>query len=116
ASPRLQPTAVPLLDSTEPRRGQLTQLGAVMGTPDYMAPEMWRGELATRRSDVYCLGAVLYELCTGHAPHADVPFEKLKRAAQEHDVKPLAQENPAVDGRFAAIVDRCLRRPAEERF
>src|SRR5437868_6289358 len=39
-----------------------TRAGTVSGTPDYMAPEVWRAEPATRRSDVYSLGALLFEL------------------------------------------------------
>jgi formylglycine-generating enzyme required for sulfatase activity len=96
--------------------GQLTRVGAVMGTPDYMAPEVWRGEPATRRSDVYSLGGLLYELCAGHPPHADVPLQKLGRTVQERDVPPLLQRNRAVDPRLAGIVDRCLRRDPTERF
>src|SRR5262249_22449740 len=77
--------------------------GAVVGTPDYMAPEVWRAEPATRRSDVYSLGALLYELCAGRAPHEDVPVYELPKVVQEREPKPLAQASPGADRRFAAI-------------
>ncbi len=42
--------------------------GEVGGTPDYMAPEMWRGQKASKASDVYALGVILYEIVTGRLP------------------------------------------------
>src|SRR4029078_9439615 len=44
----------------------------MVGTPMYMAPEVWRGEPATRRSDLYSLGILLYELLAGAAPYRHV--------------------------------------------
>lgn len=102
--------------SDAPPSGTLTKIGDVMGTPFYMAPEVWRGEVATRRADVYALGIVLYELCSGSPPHRDVGLKSLKRVRCEQDVPPLAVTSPAVDARFAAVVDRCLERDPAKRF
>ena len=89
--------------------------GAVMGTPLYMAPEVWRGEPATFRSDIYSLGALLYHLCSGHPPHDRGQMQDLRAAVLDSDARPLA-EVCAVEPRFAAAIDRCLRRDAGERF
>ena len=104
------------------RLGGGTQPGAtrgttgISGTPDYMAPEVWRGEPADRRSDVYSLGALLYELAAGATPFHDVAaLSDLPRVVQERDAPPLAGA-PGVDARLAAIVDRCLARDPAERF
>jgi formylglycine-generating enzyme required for sulfatase activity len=90
--------------------------GVVVGTPDTMAPEIWGGSAPSRRSDVYSLGAVLYELCSGVTPFHDVAAAELSRAVRGHDAPPLISRAPGVDPRFAAILDRCLRRVASERF
>lgn len=94
----------------------LTRAGEVMGTPYYMAPEVWRGEPATRRSDVYSLGVVLYELCAGFPPHREVRVKELKRVRSEQDSPPLGDVAAHIDTRFAAVVDRCLLREPAQRF
>jgi serine/threonine protein kinase/formylglycine-generating enzyme required for sulfatase activity len=88
----------------------------VRGTPYYMAPEIWMGHKATRRSDVYSLGALLFELCTGAPPHKGTPGHALAHRVMTEDAPPLAAIAPLVDPRFALIVDRCLRRDPMERF
>lgn len=88
----------------------------VAGTPLYMPPEIWRGEPATRRSDVYSLGALLFELCVGVPPHAGVPLAELARAVANDDPPELAMVAPSVDPRLAAVVQRCLRQNPAERF
>lgn len=52
----------------------LTASGAMVGTPRYMAPELWQGMQATARSDVYSLGAMLYELACAEPPFTESPL------------------------------------------
>jgi serine/threonine protein kinase/tetratricopeptide (TPR) repeat protein len=99
-----------------PPSSSLTIAGTVMGTPDYMPPEAWRGEPATRRSDIYSLGALLFELCSGHPPNIDVPFSDKRRVLQERDTPRLSEVAPDVDARLAAVIDRCLHRDPAQRF
>ncbi|RKG86714.1 nSTAND1 domain-containing NTPase [Corallococcus terminator] len=89
---------------------------ALAGTPLYLAPELWRGEPASRASDVYALGVLLYELCAGVAPHDGVPVEALGRAVEEQPPRSLADVAPALPPGLAAVVDRCLALNPAHRF
>jgi formylglycine-generating enzyme required for sulfatase activity len=94
----------------------LTATGAWVGTPRYMAPEVWRGEPASLRSDVYSLGALLYELCAGQAPHSGLTLTELSQAVQSQRAPLLASVAPGIEPRFAALIDRCLEPDPARRF
>jgi serine/threonine protein kinase len=93
-----------------------TQPGMICGTPSYMAPEIWRGEPATFRSDIYSFGALLYTLCTGHPPQVRTSITALQEAVQNQDAPPLIEAAPGMNPAFCAIVDRCLARDPQKRF
>jgi tetratricopeptide (TPR) repeat protein len=89
-------------------------------TPEYAAPEQVRGQPATTLTDVYQLGAVLYELLTGKLPFGTrerSPFE-LQRAIQEQDAPPPSAValRPALRGDLDAIVLKALRKETEQRY
>ena len=88
----------------------------VAGTPLYMAPELWRGEPATRRTDLYALGILLYELLSGSAPHRGLSLALLRGVVGTRDIARLADVAPDVDPALAAIVDRLVERDAGARF
>jgi len=93
----------------------------IVGTPYYMSPETWRGEPASTRTDLYSLGALLYELCAGLPPGhflGDdlVSLRSVAQAIQARDAPPLTEVAPSVHPAFGAIVDRCLRREPADRF
>jgi eukaryotic-like serine/threonine-protein kinase len=88
----------------------------IVGTPLYMAPELWRGEPATRRSDLYSLGILLYELLAGTAPDFGVPVAVLRGVIARRDIPPLGKIAPTVEPALAAIVDRLVERDAGARF
>jgi pimeloyl-ACP methyl ester carboxylesterase/hemoglobin-like flavoprotein len=87
-----------------------------MGTPAYLAPELWWGDAATPRSDVFALGLVLYELLAGKLPHAHLDGEELAFAITDGELPSVRAGKPEIPESLAGIVARCLRREATERY
>jgi formylglycine-generating enzyme required for sulfatase activity len=101
--------------SSSPLAGRPDASG-ILGTPLYMAPEVLLGEPSTHRSDLYSLGAVLYELCCGEAPRQALsqalPFEEWVAA----EPPPLGTRMEGLEPRLSAAITRCLRQAPEHRF
>jgi hypothetical protein len=86
----------------------LAATGLPVGTPEYMAPEQLRGGAFDQRVDVYALGAVLYEMLTGHVPHdANTPYEVAALVLTE-PTKPPSQYNPAIWPSLEKVVMKAL--------
>lgn len=81
--------------------------GALLGTPLYLAPELWRGAPATASSDVYALGATLFELCTGRPPHHARSLHALREASAT-PAPPLRSLALGVTMSLSDIIARCL--------
>ncbi|HEY0252090.1 MAG TPA: serine/threonine-protein kinase, partial [Kofleriaceae bacterium] len=91
--------------------GIATTPGEIVGTPLYLAPELWLGANASQRSDLYSLGAVLFELVTGRAPHAGTPIDQLSARVTTITAPALT----GVPAWFAELVASCLAIDPSER-
>jgi WD40 repeat protein len=95
-----------------------TTSGAILGTPNYMAPEQAQGrpEEIGRRTDVYALGAILYEILTGRPPfRAATPMDTLWQVLHEEPV-PVTRLASRVPRDLETICLVCLRKEAERRY
>jgi eukaryotic-like serine/threonine-protein kinase len=91
----------------------LTVAGMVAGTPQYMAPEILNGEPADRRSDIFALGVVFYEMLSGHHPFAAPTPTAMIGQVLHQPPRPLPATVPASD---AAIVTRSLAKSPADRY
>jgi len=92
--------------------GELTRVGAVLGTPLYMSPEQCRGEHLDSRSDIYSLGVIAYQMLSG-----DPPFQGDFKAVMEahKNVKPRPFNARGVRRKMRLAIDGCLDKDPEKR-
>ena len=96
--------------------GVSTVSGKIVGTPAYMAPEQARGEALDPRADVYAIGAVLYELLSGKAPHADVTPEAVLDRVLAGPPRSLAAVSPSASDELVDIVAKAKARAPADRY
>jgi hypothetical protein len=92
---------------------QLTQMGIVVGTPQYMSPEQAVGQRIDPRADLYAAGVILYALLAGHAPFEDDdPVAVLRKQIRE----PPPPLPDSIDPKIRAFVSRMLAKDPDDRF
>ncbi|MFN0253665.1 MAG: protein kinase domain-containing protein [Kofleriaceae bacterium] len=110
----LDPLApLPRVNSAPP--GQ-TYVGAILGTPSYMAPEQARAERADERTDVYAIGAILYHLLSGRPPHTGKTIEELLARVKSETPPDLTTLDAQVPRDLAAICARAMSRERDQRY
>jgi len=87
-----------------------------MGTPDYMAPEQVRGKRGDRRTDIYSLGAILYEMVTGSVPFEGAnPFLIMNARVTGDPVAPR-QKNPEITPQVEELILHAMARNPQDRY
>jgi serine/threonine protein kinase len=94
---------------------KLTQIGSVLGTAAYLAPEQAAGQPVTAAADIYSLGCVLFELLTGRTPYVFETLPELVFKQREEAITPIRELRPEVPAELEAAVMHCLARNPEHR-
>jgi serine/threonine-protein kinase len=95
---------------------KLTQTGMIMGTTYYMAPEYISGEPVTAASDLFSMGAVLYELLTGQRPFTGETMQAIIFSVIQHDPTPPSRMVPTLPPAVDAIVARAIAKDPAARY
>ncbi len=100
-----------------PSTAKLTRAGEIVGTPHYMAPELIAGRVADARCDVYALGAVMYQMLTGHQMFPDCVTDlEVLDSQVKRTPTPIRELVDGVSPVLEAVVERALRKLPDERF
>jgi serine/threonine protein kinase/Tol biopolymer transport system component len=94
----------------------LTTAGSIIGTIQYMSPEQIEGKEADARSDIFALGAVLYEMTTGKRPFSGKSQISLASSILESDPQPICALKPSAPPAFEHVITTCLQKNPEDRF
>ena len=94
----------------------LTAQGTVVGTFRYMSPEQVEGKEADSRSDIFALGAVLYEMATGKRAFEGKTAASAMAAVLERDPAPMSSVQPMTPPAFERLVKTCLAKDPDERW
>ena len=94
----------------------LTSTGMMLGTPEYMAPEMFTGNLVDYRSDIYALGIILYQLLSGQVPFRGNTFYSIATSHLQDAPPSIHAAHPALPIEIDDIIQTALAKKPENRF
>ena len=95
---------------------RLTHAGTIVGTPTYMSPEQTRGEVLDARSDIFSLGATLYEAATGRPPFDGASVLAILHAIATAEVDPVTRFRPDLPPKLGLVLQRALAKEPSERW
>jgi eukaryotic-like serine/threonine-protein kinase len=94
----------------------VTQTGTVLGTSDYIAPEQARGQKVDPKTDIYSLGAVLYELLVGDVPFSGDTFVTVALRHVNEPVPSVLEDRPDCPARLDLAIQRAMAKDPDDRF
>ncbi|MFA6954371.1 MAG: protein kinase [Thermoanaerobaculia bacterium] len=94
----------------------LTTEGTILGTFQYMSPEQLEGQEADARTDIFALGAVLYEMATGRRAFEGKTKTSLIAAIVKEQPRPIAEVQPLTPPALQHVVDKCLAKDPDDRW
>lgn len=100
----------------DPTATQQTQAGEILGTPSYMSAEQVMGKTIDRRSDLYSLGVILYELCTGDRPFKAANISGMFMAITQETPPPPAEVNASIPRQLSELIIKSLCKKPDDRF
>ncbi len=103
-------------DTSSPTATKDTSPGVILGTIGYMSPEQVKGEPAVARSDVFALGAVLYELLSGQRAFSGATSAEVLASILRDEPSSLMTLRPEIPASLESVVRRCLGKHPAERF
>jgi serine/threonine protein kinase len=95
---------------------QLTATGAILGTPDYISPEQIKNEPIGPETDIYSLGAVLYETLTGEKPFPDASMANLIYKHLNEPMPMVSTSRPDLPAQIDAVIQRATAKPPADRY
>ena len=103
-------------DTEAPTESLLTEAGTIVGTAPYMSPEQVKGEMIDARSDIFSLGAVLYEMVSSRRPFTAESAAATLSAILTSEPPPIARYTTETPAELQRIVSKALRKDREERY
>ncbi|MBU1337774.1 MAG: protein kinase [Acidobacteria bacterium] len=94
----------------------ITGVGTMIGTPEYMSPEQAEGKEVDRRSDIYSLGIVLYEMATGQLPFKGETHLSIAMKHKGEIPKNPQEINPRIDDNLNLLILKCLEKEKDNRY